>query len=261
MSVVERLQPNITTARTIVGAMLVAHNLTPPVRRPVPHINEFDKPLAKFFDHTVLKPEASAAQVARLCAEAIQYGCASVCVPPVRVAQAAGLLRRSTVAVCTVIGFPHGYSTPQTKAHEVQELKEAGCTEFDTVQSIGLLYDKDYYRLYVDIASVVEAARPHITKVILETALLSREQKIISALIAIAAGIDYLKTSTGFASAGATLEDIALLRAIAGTEVGVKAAGGVRDYPFVRQCIEAGADRIGCSRTVEILHAQASEEK
>lgn len=259
MSVALELRAKIAAARKTVDAMLATHRLRPTAPHRAAGVNDFDKPLSRFFDHTILKPEASAAQVASLCREAAEHQCASVCVPPNRVAQAAAALADSDVAICTVIGFPHGYSTPETKAREVEDGKRRGCTEFDTVQSIGDLYDRNYYQLYCDISAVVEAARPHITKVILETALLTEEQKIISGLIAMAAGADYLKTSTGFAATGATLADIALLRAIAGSAAGVKAAGGVRDLAFARQCIAAGADRIGCSRTVEIIQRAAEE--
>lgn len=251
----EKLEEQIIAARQIVASLLTVHNITPPKPRRASGVNDFSKPFGKFFDHTVLKPEATVEQVALLCQEAMEYHCASVCVSPNRVAQSSEALQGSDVAVCAVIGFPHGATTPQSKAYEVAELKAIGCREFDTVQAIGLLYDKDYYRLYCDISAVVEAARPHLTKVILETALLTDEQKIISGVIAVVAGANYLKTSTGFAAAGATVDDIALLRMIAGNDVGVKAAGGVRDYAFARQCIAAGADRIGCSRTAEIISA------
>ena len=228
-------------------------------RRRAKGVNDFDKPLGKFFDHTILKPQASKAQIDILCAEAIECGCASVCIPPDRVAQAAQALSGSGIDVCSVVGFPNGYTISAAKVYETQRLRDLGCTEFDMVQSIGVLYDNDYYRLYCDIRDVVEAASPHITKVILETALLTQQQKIISSLVAVAAGADYLKTSTGFSSAGATLEDIALLRTIAGRRVGVKAAGGIRDYAFARRCIDAGADRIGCSRTTDIMRAAGGQ--
>lgn len=253
----EELEAQIATAREMVASLLVAHNITPPSSRRASGVNDFSKPFSRFFDHTILKPDATEQQVALLCQEAAEQHCASVCVSPNRVAQSVEALRGSDIAVCSVIGFPHGATTPQSKAYEVAELKAIGCREFDTVQPIGLVCDKNYHQLYCDISAVVEAARPYLTKVIFETALLTDEQKIISCVIAVAAGADYLKTSTGFASAGATLEDIALLRMIAGSDVGVKAAGGVRDYAFARQCISAGADRIGCSRTVEIVRADS----
>ena len=247
------MHARIENARDYLREAFSAHNISISTPTPAPVTDITSVPFGNFFDHTSLKTETSNAHINTLCDESITHMCASVCVPPNRVAQSAARLANSEVKVCTVIGFPNGYSTTATKVQEVRELRESGCAEFDMVQPIGLLYDADYYGVYCDVHAVVEAARPCVTKVILETALLSEEQKIFASLIAIAAGAHYLKTSTGFSNGGATLEDIALLRTIAGADTKVKAAGGIRDYRFACQAIAAGADRLGSSNTIKIL--------
>lgn len=214
-------------------------------------------PLAQYFDHTLLKPEATSGQYRTLCEQARAYGTRSVCVPPDRVELCSSHLEGSQVEVCTVIGFPLGYHTTSAKVTEVEIAASAGATEFDMVIPIGRLRDGDVNAIYDDVRAVVAAAGSQIVKVILETALLEDEQKVDAAVAAIHAGAAILKTSTGFSTAGATVEDIALFRLIAGDQRGVKAAGGIRDLQFARACIEAGADRIGASGTGSILDEAA----
>lgn len=214
-------------------------------------------PLAQYFDHTLLKPEATAEQYRTLCAQAREYGTRSVCVPPDRVELCKSHLAESTVEVCTVIGFPLGYHSTSAKVTEVEMAASAGATEFDMVIPIGRLRDGDVNAIYDDVRAVVATAGSQIVKVILETALLTDEQKVDAAAAAVHAGAAILKTSTGFSTAGATVEDLKMFRLIAGEARGVKAAGGIRDLSFARACIEAGADRIGASATGSILDEAA----
>lgn len=215
--------------------------------------------LAKYFDHTVLKQETTAEMVDRLCAEARQIDAASVCVPPNRVEQAASLLAGSSVMVCTVTGFPFGYDRSEAKVAETRRAVALGALEVDMVIAVGLLLDGDLKAVYNDIRVVVEAANPVPVKLILETALLTPEQIVTAGLLGVRAGVAFLKTSTGFASAGATVENVRILRACAGHLVGVKAAGGIRSYGFAKDLIAAGADRLGASATMSIL-AEAGME-
>ena len=210
-------------------------------------------PLGRYFDHTLLKPEARADAYEALCSEAIDAGAYSVCVPPDRVALAHALLAGSPVVVCTVIGFPLGYHAASVQAEEVAIARDHGATEFDMVIPIGRLRDGDVTYLYDVVRAVCLAAADGRVKVILETALLSDREKVCGSVAALAAGVGMLKTSTGFAAAGATVEDVRLLRSVAGRSRGVKAAGGIRSYAFARELIEAGADRLGASATTAIL--------
>lgn len=214
------------------------------------------QPLGRYFDHTLLKPEATADQFVTLCREAREQEAASVCVPQNRVALCREELGGSNVDICTVIGFPAGYATAAAKARDVEQTAADGAVEFDTVVPIGLVRDRNVVAVYDDVRAVVEAAGTGLVKVILETALLEWEDKVRAGCIAVEAGAAMLKTSTGFASGGATAEDVSLLRRIAGEQVGVKAAGGIRTLADTRAMIEAGADRIGASRTVDILAEQ-----
>ncbi|MFW5693635.1 MAG: deoxyribose-phosphate aldolase [Alkalispirochaeta sp.] len=216
-----------------------------------------DAPLAQYFDHTLLKPEATAEHYETLCAQAREYGTRSVCVPPDRVQLCSSYLDDCPVEVCTVIGFPLGYHSTSAKVAEVEIAASAGATEFDMVIPIGRLRDGNVNAVYDDVRAVVVAAGSQIVKVILETALLTDEQKVAAAAAAVHAGAAILKTSTGFSTAGATVEDLRLFRLIAGDTRGVKAAGGIRDLSFARACIEAGADRIGASGTGSILDEAA----
>ncbi len=213
--------------------------------------------LAKRIDHTLLGPTATKEAVRRLCEEAAEYGVASACVNPCHVELVRDCLKDSGVKTCAVIGFPHGMSTSETKAFEAQKAIASGADELDMVINVGALKEGDYAVVTEDIRAVCLAAekapRPVHVKVILETALLTDEEKVAGAILAKAAGADFVKTSTGFGPGGATVEDVALLRATVGKEMGVKAAGGIRDAETAIAMIEAGADRIGASRTGAIL--------
>lgn len=216
--------------------------------------------LAGYFDHTVLKPETSAEMVENLCNEAMDAGTASVCVPPNRVEQAASLLTGTTVKVCTVTGFPLGYDRSEAKVAETKRAVALGAHEIDMVLSIGLLKDGDLRSVYNDIRVVVEAAAPAVVKLIVETALLTKEELVIAGLLGVHAGCAFLKTSTGFGPAGAKTEHVEALRRLAGDKVGVKAAGGIKTLAFVKELVQAGADRIGASSTLAIL-AEAEGQK
>lgn len=210
--------------------------------------------IAKCIDHTVLKPQTTEAAVRKLCAEAAQYGFASVCVNPCWVALCADLLKDTEVDVCTVIGFPLGANTSAVKAFEAAEAIRQGATEVDMVLNVGALKDGNADLVRADIAAVVEAARGKaLVKVILETCLLTDEEKRIACRLAKEVGADYVKTSTGFSTGGATEADIALMRAEVGPEMGVKASGGIRDYATAQAMIRAGASRIGASAGVQIV--------
>lgn len=210
---------------------------------------------ASLIDHTLLKPEATESDIRRLCEEAARYGFASVCVNPFWVKSAACLLRGTGVPVCTVIGFPLGATLPDVKAYETRRAIFDGAHEVDMVINIGALKSGDDCTVEYDIRAVVEAAHEHnvLCKVIIETALLSDEEKVRACLAAKRAGADYVKTSTGFSKGGATVADVALMRQVVGEEMGVKASGGVRDLSQARQMIEAGATRIGASVGVKIV--------
>ena len=213
--------------------------------------------LAKHIDHTLLGPTASREQLETLCKEAKRHGFASVCVNPSHVPEARRLLEGSGVPVCTVIGFPHGVSAASTKAYEAQRAVEEGAEELDMVINVAALKDGDYRAVLDDIRAVcavaAKAPGPLVVKVILEMALLDEAEKMTAAILAKAAGANFVKTSTGFGPSGATVEDVALLRRAVGPDMGVKAAGGIRDYETAVAMIEAGATRIGASRSVAIL--------
>ena len=215
--------------------------------------------LAGYIDHTLLKPEATEEQIRQLCSEAIEYGFASVCVNPTWVPLAARLLTGAKPVVATVIGFPLGATLPDVKAYETRRAREEGATEFDMVINIGALKSKDFRLVERDIAGVVEAARGHVVKVIIETALLTEEEKVEACVIAKAAGADFVKTSTGFAGKGATVEDVALMRRVVGADMGVKASGGIRSAQDAKAMIEAGATRIGASAGVKIVKETEKE--
>ena len=210
--------------------------------------------LAKYVDHTNLKPEATRSDIAALCAEAKEYGFASVCVNPCHVAFAARLLEGTDVAVCCVIGFPLGACTTTVKAYEAADAVRNGATEIDMVLNVGWAREGRWGELRAEIAAVVAAIRGRAKlKVILETCLLTDEQKVEACRAAVRAGADFVKTSTGFSRAGATVEDVALMRQTVGPDVGVKAAGGVRTYADAIAMIEAGATRIGASAGIAII--------
>jgi deoxyribose-phosphate aldolase len=211
--------------------------------------------VARLVDHTLLKPEATPAQVAQLCDEARRYGFASVCINPVYVRLATEKLEGSGVAVCTVVGFPLGATTTSIKVKEARQAMADGATEIDMVIHIGALKAGDYDAVQEDIAAVAAAchAGGALLKVIIEAVLLSDEEKVIACRLAQAAGADFVKTSTGFAGGGATVEDVRLMRQTVGPQMGIKAAGGVRSYADAMAMVEAGATRIGASAGVEIV--------
>jgi deoxyribose-phosphate aldolase len=213
--------------------------------------------LARLIDHTLLKPEATEPEIRRLCAEAKKHSFASVCVNPSWVALSSQLLAGTPVKVCTVIGFPLGATTPTAKAVETRDAIANGAAEIDMVINVGALKSGDDDLVCRDIEGVVGAARGSaIVKVILETALLTREEKIKACLLARRAGADFVKTSTGFSSGGATVEDIALMRETVGPAMGVKASGGIRDTATAAAMVAAGATRIGASASVAIVTGQ-----
>ena len=210
--------------------------------------------VAAMIDHTLLKPEATKEQIETLCQEAIENKFFSVCVNPVWVRTSKELVKNSGVKVCTVIGFPLGASTSETKAFETINAIENGADEVDMVINIGALKDQNDTLVESDIRAVVEAAKGKaLTKVIIETSLLTKEEKIRACEISVKAGADYVKTSTGFSTGGATFDDIALMRKTVGPTIGVKASGGVRSTEDAQKMIEAGATRIGASSSVDIL--------
>ena len=221
-----------------------------------------DLNLAKMIDHTLLKPDATPDQIAQLCFEARKYGFASVCINPAWVALCAQLLQGSAVKVCSVIGFPLGASAPEVKTFEAQNALEHGASEIDMVINIGALKARDLELAAKDIRGVVTVAHAGgaIVKVIIEAVLLTDEEKTIACLLAKEAGADFVKTSTGFASGGATVHDVALMRKVVGPEMGVKAAGGVRTYEDAENMIKAGATRIGASAGVKIIQGPSQEK-
>ena len=211
--------------------------------------------LARRIDHTLLRPDATAADVDRLCAEALRFGFATVCVHGSWVRRCAEILAGSRVGVCAVVGFPQGATTSEAKAFEARRAVEDGAAEVDMVLHVGALKggDHDYVRADVEaVARVVHRLGARL-KVILETALLDRGEKVAACRIAQAAGADFVKTSTGFARRGATVEDVELMRRTVGPAMGVKASGGVRDAASARALLAAGASRIGASASVAIV--------
>ena len=211
--------------------------------------------IAQVIDHTLLKPEATREQIDRLCREALEYHFASVCVNPTHVGRCAELLRGSDVKVCTVIGFPLGATTTAVKAYETRQAIDDGATEIDMVINIGALKSGDLDAVQADIGAVVDAAHAAgaLVKVIIETALLSGDEKVTACRLAQAAGAEFVKTSTGFGPGGATAQDVALMRRVVGPEIGVKASGGVKNYADTQAMIAAGATRIGASAGVAIV--------
>ena len=210
--------------------------------------------LARTIDHTLLKPEATTEMIDTLCSEARTYGFASVCVNPCNVSRCADNLAGSDALVCSVVGFPLGATLASVKAFETLQAMDAGATEIDMVINVGALKDGDYDLVREDIAAVAKAChkREVICKVIIEAALLTDEEKVSACLLIADAGADYSKTSTGFGPGGATVEDVALMRAVAPT-LGVKAAGGIRTYEAALAMIRAGATRIGASSGIAIV--------
>ena len=212
---------------------------------------------AKLIDHTLLSPTTTEVEIVNLCKEAKQYGFASVCVNPVWVRLSSELLHDSDVNVCTVIGFPLGGNTPETKAFETVNAIENGATEIDTVINIGALKNKNDSLVENDIRAVVNAASGKaLVKVIIEACLLTNEEKERACRLAVRAGADYVKTSTGFSLHGATVKDVAIMRKAVGPNVGIKAPGGVGNKEDIKLMVEAGASRIGTSSAVKIFGRQ-----
>ena len=220
-----------------------------------PDVSQVDAGIAALIDHTLLKPEASRDDIRKLCQEAARFGFASVVINPWYVALAAELVHGTPVKVCTVVGFPLGATLPQVKIYETEEAIKLGAQEIDMVLNFGALKSGQDDVAELDIRGVVDASHRGgaICKVILETALLTIEEKVRACIAAKNAGADYVKTSTGFGPAGATAEDVGLMRAVVGSEIGVKAAGGIRSLEDLKKMVSAGATRIGASASVKIL--------
>jgi deoxyribose-phosphate aldolase len=218
-------------------------------------VGKVDVAMAGMIDHTLLKADATSDEVKKLCEEARKYCFASVCVNSTNVGKARAYLEGSGVMVCAVVGFPLGAMTATAKAFEAREAVRQGAAEIDMVINIGAMKSRDYTTVEDDIRKVVQAARPAKVKVILETGALNQEEKIIGITLSKIAGAAFVKTSTGFGPGGATVEDIALMRRLVGTEMGVKASGGVRTHDDAEKMKLAGASRIGASASVAIIGA------
>ncbi len=220
----------------------------------LPHKQEISKSeVASIIDHTLLSPDAKARQIENLCLEAVNYKFHSVCVNPFRVSLASEKLEGTNVKVASVIAFPFGATSSKAKAEETRQALSDGADEFDMVINIGALKDSEYEKVYDDIKAVVEEASGRIVKVIIESALLSFEEKIAACVISKEAGALFVKTSTGYSKGGAVAEDVALMRFVVGDKIGVKASGGIHTYEDAVKMIQAGATRIGASHSVEIV--------
>ena len=220
----------------------------------------FDRSIARLIDHTILKPEATRAEVKSVCAEALRFEFASVCVNPFWTPLVAAELRGSPVKVCTVAGFPLGATSANAKTAEALASIRDGAHEIDMVINIGALKSGERDAVYSDIRCLVQASQDHgaIVKVIIETALLGDEEKVLASKLAQQAGAAFVKTSTGFSRAGATVEDVALIRRTVGPTMGVKASGGIRTLEDLKRMVDAGATRIGASASVKIIEATAA---
>ena len=210
--------------------------------------------LAPYIDHTLLKPEATEAEVQKLIEEALQYGFYAVCVNPFWVEYCAKRLRGTRVKVCTVVAFPLGATDSQTKAYEARRTIERGAEEIDMVINLGALKDGDLSTVEKDLKAVIEVCkRTTITKAIIEAGLLTDQEKVIASQLVKKVGYDFVKTSTGFSTTGATPYDVALIRQVVGPKMGIKAAGGIRTYQEALSLLRAGATRLGCSASVKIV--------
>ena len=210
-----------------------------------------DREILKYVDHTLLSQTATWEEIKEVLDDAVKYGAASACIPAAYVKQAAEYVGEK-LPVCTVIGFPNGYSTKEAKVFEAKDAIEKGASEIDMVVNIGFLKDRRYGEVEDEIRAVKEACGERILKVIIETCLLTEEEKIKMCEIVTSAGADFIKTSTGFSTAGATFADVELMKKHVGEKVGVKAAGGIRDWETCAQMIDAGAERIGTSQSIKI---------
>ena len=209
----------------------------------------------KYFDHTILKADATEEEIIKLCEEAKKYNFASVCINPCYIKTCANILNETDVDVCTVVGFPLGSMTTESKMFETEQALKNGASEIDMVINIGKLKDEDYIYVRNEIKLLKKICGNKILKVIIETCLLTNEEKVKACELAKEAGADFVKTSTGMSKAGATKEDIKLMRTTVGEDMGVKASGGIRDLATANDMIEAGANRIGCSSTVNIMES------
>lgn len=219
-----------------------------------PGLGEPKEGTAAAIDHTVLRPDAKESEIDTVCDEAAEYGFASVCVNPVFVERCRRRLEGSSVKTCTVIGFPLGATLPDVKAFEARRAQDAGAEELDMVIPVGLLKSGRHDLVQADIGAVVAARDAgHVVKVIIETCLLTDDEKRAACRLSVAAGADYVKTSTGFSTGGATVADVALMREEVGPAIGVKASGGVKDFETMQRMVEAGATRIGASAGVRIV--------
>jgi deoxyribose-phosphate aldolase len=220
-----------------------------------------NKDIAKYIDHTILKPNATREQVKKICDEAKEYGFASVCINPTHVAFVANELKDSEVKTCVVVGFPLGANTTCIKVVETESVIKDGAQEVDMVVNVGAIKDGNWELVESDIKGVVDAAKGKaLVKVIIETCLLTDEEKIKTCEISKKVGADFVKTSTGFSTGGATAEDIALMRKTVGPELGVKASGGVRDFETAKAMIDAGATRIGASAGIAIVEGNVGTD-
>ena len=207
----------------------------------------------RYIDHTLLSPDATEDRIRQICEEALKYKFASVCVNSCYTSLCASLLKGSSVNVCTVVGFPLGAMSTSSKAFEARQAVSDGSNEIDMVINIGYLKDKKDDLVVQDIKAVKNACSDAHLKVIIETCLLTEEEKIRACRLSVEAGADFVKTSTGFSKGGATVDDVKLMRKTVGTGVGVKASGGIRDYKTAAEMVDAGANRLGCSASVKIV--------
>jgi deoxyribose-phosphate aldolase len=218
--------------------------------------------IAQMIDHSLLKPDVTRQEIRRVCEEGKKYGFSTVCINPVWVSTCVDLLRESSVKVCTVSGFPLGASRPEVKAKEADVAIKEGADEIDMVANIGALRSCDFELVEEDIRAVRNAiGKERILKVIIETAVLTDEEKIKATEIVMACGADFVKTSTGFGYPGATLEDVKLLKKVVGNKIRIKASGGIRDYATASRLIQAGASRIGTSSGVKIVEQSKIAER
>jgi len=213
----------------------------------------YDQKMAKMIDHTLLKADVTSEDLKRVCGEAKEYGFATVCVNSANIPFVADELKDSEVKPIAVVGFPLGAMSIESKSFEAKNAVQNGAEEIDMVINIGMLKSKDYEYIYNDIKSVVDASRPYCVKVILEVSALSDDEKIIACALSKAAGAEFVKTSTGFGSGGASIYDVSLMRRIVGDNIKVKASGGIRTRDDAEKMIEAGADRIGASAGIAIV--------
>lgn len=209
--------------------------------------------LAKYIDHTMVRPDATKADIEKLCKEAIEYGFKGVCVNPAFVEYAKSLLKGKKPLVIAAVGFPFGATQTSTKAFEAKEAISYGADEIDMVINIGALKEKNYQLVYQDMCSVVNEAKPNVVKAIIETGYLERDEIIIASALAVVAGVDFIKTSTGFGKRGASVEDIELIKSIINNKAKIKASGGIKTKEDAFKMIKAGADRIGSSASVSII--------